>query len=205
MFKFKSKAARQAEVEAARKSVIDGFERQIDDAVKCADPVDRFLKLEECKDSIDQFIATTKETIKEASRGSFKKSYVSIAGTTTLGTTVLVLGLHFPPALLLLAYPGIFGGAAIGKKAMVKAEAAMLEDARPLFQNLESQRGKADAAADTILKNDLNQLAASPRLEEIIEKAPRIRDHFTAAFARRVAQDAEQKPQRPSGPGSLRL
>lgn len=207
---FKSKAEKRAEAEEARQGFIDSFKRQIEEAAKCADPAERFLKLEECKDSVDQFIETSTQQITDIARGKFHTSYLGVAGGASLTAGILVFGMSFPPALIFLCYPAIFGGIFVGKKAMEKAAASMMKDIQPFFDELRQQRDRAEELADVILKNDLKALAVSPRFEEIVEKAPRVRDHFTKAFAKRMAEDDRRAPppppkHPPSGHGGLQL
>lgn len=206
---FKSKAQKRAEAEEAQQTVIDNFRQQIESAERCADPAEKFLKLEECKDSINQFVDATTEQIRALARGKSHAPYLGIAGGTTAGVGILVMGMHFPPALLLLVYPGIFGGVYAGKKAAERAEARMLKDVQPFFGSLHQQRDRALELADAVLQSDLKALAISPRFDEILQKAPRVRDHFTKAFAKRMAEDDRRGPPPPklppTGNGGLRL
>ncbi len=202
---FKSKAAKRAEMEEARQGILDGFQRQIEEAEKTADPAERFLKLEECRDSIDQVLAATKGQIGRAAVDKGQNAYLGIAGSATVGTGVLVIGMHFPPALLFLAWPGIFAGIFARKSATDNANARMLQEARPFFDRLEATKGRAEVAADMILKNNLTDLATSPRFDDIVKKAPRVRDHFTAAFAREIAKKENPKDSRPNPGNGFRL
>jgi hypothetical protein len=206
---FKSKAQKRAEAEEARQSILEGVRKEIEAADQCADPAEKFLKLEACKDSINELIDSTTQQIKELAQGKRTVPYLTIAGGTTATATALIFGAAFPPALIFLIYPAIFGGLYAGKKAVEKAEARMLQDIAPFFDDLRVHRDRALGMADVILKNDLKALAVSPRFEEIVQKAPRVRDHFTRAFAKRMEQDDRRAPPPPKNPppghGGLQL
>ncbi|TAL27261.1 MAG: hypothetical protein EPN97_17950 [Alphaproteobacteria bacterium] len=210
MWFFKSKAQKRAEAEEVREGVLDGFRKEIEAAERCADPAEKFLKLESCKDTINELIVNTTDQIRELAQGKRTVPYLTIAGGTTVTATALIFGMAFPPALIFLIYPAIFGGLYAGKKAAEKAETRMLQDIAPFFDDLRVQRDKALEMADVILKNDLKALAVSPRFEEIVQKAPRVRDHFTRAFAKRMEEDDRRAPppppkNPPSGNGGLQL
>jgi hypothetical protein len=208
MWPFKSKAQKRAEAEEVREGVLEGFRKEIAAAECCADPAEKFLKLEACKDSIDELIGNTTEQIKALARGKSVAPYLTIAGGSTIGVGVLVFGMAFPPALIFLIYPGLFGGIYAGRIATNKAEAAMMRDIEPFFDDLKAQRERALEMADAVLKHDLKALAVSPRFEEIVQKAPRVRDHFTKAFAKRMAEDERRSaPPKlpPAGNGGFQL
>ena len=82
-----------------------------------------------------------------------------------------------------------------GQKRVEHEQKKLMAENKPFFDALIGKRDLAAAGADAILKNDLNALAASERFTEIVEKAPRVRDHFTAAFAREIAKRETPVPQ----------
>ena len=204
---FKSKATKQAEKEQAQKAVIDGIQQQIDDANKCEDVAQRFLKLEEIRESIDTLTGLKTGEISVASRSKFNMAYLGTATGTTAAITAAAITLHFPPALIFfLAFPGIMTGTWAGQKRVQHEHQKLLAENKPFFHALQAKRDTAAAGADAILKNDLNTLATSDRFEEIVKKAPRVRDHFTAAFARELAKKENPQPHKPgTGPGGFKL
>lgn len=198
---FKSKATKLAEKEQAQKQVIDGIQQQIDEAGKCEDIGQRFLKLEEIREAIDTLTGKQESDIKSTAKNKFHLAYLGVGTGTTAAVMSAAVVLHFPPAIFFfLAFPGIMTGTWAGQKRVEQVHAKMMAENKPFFDALEGKRDIAAAGADAILKNDLNSLATSDKFTEIVQKAPRVRDHFTAAFAKELAKK-ENPPVPPKPPG----
>lgn len=198
---FKSKATKRAEREQAQKTAIDGVQQQIDDANKLPDPADRFMRLEEIKEAIDTLTDAKSVDVGLKARNKFHMAYVGTATGTTAALTMAAIALHFPPLLFFfLAFPGFETGNWAGNKRVQKEYARLMEENKPFFDALKQKRDVAAESAEAILKSDLNALATSSRFEEIVKKAPRVRDHFTAAFARELAKK-ENPPVPPKNNG----
>jgi hypothetical protein len=204
---FKSKATKRAEKEQAQKTVLDSVQQQIDEANRLPDVAERFLKLEEIKESIDTLTGTSNTDISTKSKGKFHLAYLGVGTGTTAAVMAAAIALHFPPALFFfLAFPGIMTGTWAGQKRVEQQYKRMMEENKPFFDALTAKRDVAAAGADAILKNDLNALATSEKFEDIVKKPPRVRDHFTAAFARELAKKENPPAHKPgTGTGGFKL
>jgi hypothetical protein len=204
---FKSKATKLAEKEQARTAVLDGIQKQIDDANKCPDVAERFLKLEEIRQAIDTLTGQTAADANTTAKSKFHLAYMGVGTGATAAITAAAITLHFPPAIFFfLAFPGIMAGSWAGQKRVVQAQMRLAEENKPFFDALAAKGAVVAAQTDAILKDDLKTLAASDRFSEIVQKAPRVRDHFTAAFARELAKkDNPKDSPKPHSGGGFRL
>jgi hypothetical protein len=202
MFFKKWRDAKKAAAEEARQQILGEFKSQFEEAKACADPGEKILKLQEIQDAVDDMVAVTTTGIRGKAKSEWYKHYIGVGGGGMAAIGVLVLALGFPPALIMLAYPAIFGGAVSGSFAVQRAHKRFMEENRPFFEALEGQKQQAAAFAAEVLQNEARALAVSAKLPEILEKAPNLRKQIAEAFAKKVAAgDKNPPPPPPKPPG----
>jgi uncharacterized membrane protein len=209
MFFKKRRDAKETAMADARRAVLKDLRDRFDAAQDCLDPGEKLLKLEEIRQMVDAATGALKGNIAEKAG---QAGELTMLGTMSAGTASawLVLGLHFPPLLGLVGIvAGTVGGVRAGRKMIVHSRQKQFAKNRPFINDLEAEKTKAVAAADVLLETRLRDIAASPRFDDIVTKVPRVRDHFTAAYARKVAEekdpDAPVPPKRPADDHRFRL
>jgi hypothetical protein len=197
-FKKRREAKKAAAAQQECDNISKEYETQLHSAEACPDPAERFLKLEELQKAITARIDLEKKEIDAQALKSFRKTDATVSMSTMAGIGGLIVGLHAPP-LMLLMFPAMIGSTKAGQAAMGRKKAELENLRAPLFKALNGLKAKALDEADAILKTDLAAIATSPKYEEILAKAPRIRDHFTKAFVRRInnQDDPDHKIERP--------
>jgi hypothetical protein len=195
---FFSKSRREREQES-QQNFLRGISSLVEEAKKSDDVGEKYLKLSEARNLIEQ----TEENLRlQIRKTAAKKGDNLFLGTVGAGTAVGVLafaGIHFPP-LFILAGPALgwyYGGRA-GHDLAVTSEEKALSENKEFFDKLDSQLSSLKGMTADIERTQLRTLAASPRYEEILKKSPQLRDQFAAAFGRQIA--AEEQPPAPPPP-----
>ena len=209
MFFKKRREAKKAAVAEARQLVLKDLRDRFDAAQDCTDPAEKFLKLEEIRQAVDAATGTLKGDI---TKRAGENGELTFLGSMSAGTATawVVAGLHFPPLLGLLGIvAGTMGGVRAGKQVAQRSRQKQFEANRPFINELEAEKTKAVAAADVLIETRLRDIASSPRFDEVVAKVPRIREHFTKAYGRKIAEenafDAPQPPKKPPTDNSFRL
>jgi len=204
MFFKKYRDGKKAAADEARQNVLKDFQTQFEAAQQSADPADKFLKLESIKTAIDGITSGMKAKYKVRAKDAGETTYLGFTATGLM-SAVGAMALHVPP-LLVLAAPvgGFYFGIKQGRKMMVRSEQKAINKDKEYLDALGAQRDRAAEAADTELNTSLRAIAESKRFEEVVKTAPRVRDHFTAAYGRQVTgQEPVEAPeppkQRPQG------
>jgi hypothetical protein len=200
MFFKKRRETKKAAVEDARQVVLNDLQERFDAAQKCADAGERFLKLEEIRDFVDEVVKQLKG---HAAEGAVDKGQFAMLGTMSAGSVaaIAVVGFSFPPLLGLAAIAGgLYGGVKAGRAVVQSSYRNLLAHNRPFINALEAQRDQAAEAADALLETRLRDMAASPRFDELVQKVPRVREHFTAAYARKIAEENQKTTRTPKPP-----
>jgi len=184
----KSRKEKEAEKEAARKKVLDAFDKKHEDALQVRDPADRILRLEDQKVAIDTFItAANGKTVDEA-KGKFLMGYLG----GTIGSNIAIDAVTFllfgVPASILVLIPSMIIGLMTGQKRVVKSLEQQIKDNEPFFNQLRERQDKADKAIDAALETDMRDLAESPKFQEALQRTPRLRDKFADAYKRHVIE-----------------
>lgn len=195
MFFKKRREAKKAAVEEARQVVLKDLQDRFDAAQKLPDAGERFLKLEEIREFVDEAVGQMKG---EATKRAGMTGELTLLGSMSTGTaaSLLVLGFSFPPLLGLAALAGgMYGGVKAGRAMVQSSFRKQMAHNRPFINALEAQRDQAGEAADALLETRLRDMAASPRFDELVQKVPRVREHFTKAYGRKIAEE-EQKASR---------
>jgi hypothetical protein len=200
MFFRKRRDAKKSAVEEARQVVLKDLQDRFDAAQKNPDAGERFLKLEEIREFVDEAI---KQLRGQAAEGAVDKGQFAMLGTMGAGTAAAwaVVGLSFPPLLGLVAIiGGLYGGIKAGRAVVQSSFRHHLAQNRPFIDALEAQKNQAAEAADALLENRLRDMAVSPRFDELVEKAPRVREHFMKAYGRKVAEEDQKAGRTPPKP-----
>ncbi|TAL27263.1 MAG: hypothetical protein EPN97_17960 [Alphaproteobacteria bacterium] len=200
MFFKKRRDAKKAAVEEARQVVLKDLQDRFDAAQKCPDAGERFLKLEEIRDFVDVVVKQMKG---EAAEGAVEKGQFALLGTMSAGTAaaLAVVSFSFPPLLGLVAIAGgLYGGVKAGRAVVQSSYRHHLAQNRTFIEALEGQKIQAAEAADALLENRLRDMAASPRFDELVEKAPRVREHFMKAYGRKIAEEDQKAGRNPPKP-----
>lgn len=199
MFFRKSKRDQEEE---AKRQFLSEIDRACDVAKACPDTAEKYLKLVEAKARVDQADAVLRQNI---SNRATEKGQTMFLGTFGAGSTVGVLamlGLHFPP-LFMIAGPalGFYYGRRAGRDAATTSQAKALEENKEFFAALAEKSAKLNDTIVEVERAHLMELATSPRCEEILKKAPALRDQFAAAFSRQAAEDKARAnpPPKPDG------
>jgi hypothetical protein len=210
MFFKKRRDAKKAAEADARQQVIKDLQERFDTAMNCTDPAEKFMKLEEIREMVDAATSTLKgNAVKKAGEnGQF-----TFLGTMSAGTASawIVAGLHFPPLLGMIGIiGGIYGGIFAGKKMVLHSHQKQMEKNQPFIDALEAEKTKAVAAADETLDKRLRDMASSPKFGELIDKVPRVREQFTKAYGRKIAEEdaidrSNPRPKNPPNDNGFRL
>ena len=209
MFFKKRRDAKKAAVVEARRLVVKDLQDRFEAAQNCTDPAEKFLKLEEIRQMVDTATSELKGTI---NRKAGENGELTFLGTMSAGTATawVVAGLHFPPLLGLIGIvAGTYGGVKAGRKMLVHSFRKQLEQNKPFIDALEAEKDKAVAAADILLETRLRDMAASPKFDDLVNQVPRVREHFTKAYGRKIAEedsfDKRDAPRKPPADNGFKL
>lgn len=201
MFFNKSRREKQ---EDAKQSLLNDISSRIEDAQQTPDVAERYLKLQEVANKIDETETALRASIRARAVSKGQTLFVGTVGTGTAVGVLALVGLHFPP-LFILAGPalGWYYGDRAGRDLAVTSEEKALAENQTFLAALDSSRSGINAVTSEIERTQLRSLAASPKYEEILKKAPKLRDQFAAAFGRQVAAEETPlpTPQKPSHDG----
>lgn len=203
MFFRKRREAKKAKAEAAKRQILEGFEKAYDDALSSMDPADKILKLEDIKENIDVLTGKSKADIDIESKKKFFATYMGVGFGTTIAATIAAASLAFPPAIIFLAgVPGIIAGRVLGLKRVFNEQEKLLKDNKPFFDALEAMKDKADAAIDSAKHADMRLMAKSPRFTELMERVPSLREKFADAYRRATDEGDLPTKSRDRKPGN---
>lgn len=210
MFFKKRRDAKKAAVEDARQDILKDLRNRFDAAQNCTDPAERFLKLEEIRETVDAVTGVLKGEIVRSATDNGELAFLSTLTAGTSGAAWLVVGVHFPP---LLALAGIAFGAAAsvraGKKMALHSHQKQLAQNKPFIDALEVEKARAVEAEDSLLASRQDDMAASPQFEDLLNRVPRVREHFSRAYGRKIAEekafDKPSPPKPPSGDSHFHL
>lgn len=200
----KSKAEKEAEKEAARKQVLDAFDKKHDDAMQVRDPADRIIRLEDQKIAIDTFIqAATGKTVAEA-KGKFLMGYLGGTIGSNLAIDAISIMLFGVPVSFIMLIPSMIFGMMTGQKRVVKNLEKSIKENEPFFNQLRDRQSNADKEIDKALETDMRDLAESPKFQEALQRTPRLRDKFADAYKRHIIEgglsgDKQEPKKKPPG------
>jgi hypothetical protein len=197
--------SRREREEETRQSLLKELQRQIGEAKECPDVAEKYLKLEQIRVIIETTDSTLRDTIKDEAVSKGQRLFIGTFGAGAAIGAVALVGLHFPP-LLVLAAPalGYYYGNRAGRDLAATTQEERMKEAQPFLDALDVERNNIGSAAAEIERTQLRALAASPRYEEILKKVPRLRDQFAAAFGKQVAAEETKAPQL-KGPDGFKL
>ncbi len=197
MFFKKRRDAKKAAEADARQQVVKDLQERFDTAMNCTDPAEKFMKLEEIREMVDAATGTLKGNIVKRAGENGQFTFLGSMSAGTAGAWVIA-GLHFPPLLGLVGIvAGMYGGLYAAKGMVTHSARKQMEHNKPFIDALEAEKAKAVAAADEVLDKRLRDMASSPKFGELVDKVPRVREAFTKAYGRKIAEenafDTEQK------------
>lgn len=205
MFRKKAKVEEQRRArQDARKAVLAQFEKEFDEIMRGSNAVEKFERLRALRDRIGATAAAAEDALTSDAEKRQLKSGMGF-GTGAVALTIgIVIGLHFPPALIALCMPLYLGAGTLGGERVrdhyLAAERPLME---PFIEALKAQQNKADAASKDVIAASLKNLGASADLSVLLAAAPQLRDEFGRAGAEKKAAvpvpgaNDERKARRP--------
>ena len=190
MFFKKRRDAKKAAAEEVRQNIIDDFQNRYDDAGKSLDPAEKILKLQDISNDVD---AVMDEIAGVAAKDAETKRKVFLWTAAPAGIAVSAV---YPPALLGLLGMGasVYGGKKLGQKFAEHAQRKNLEKEKPFVDKLINQKLQALTAQDKAVNDDAPAIAGSKSFEEVLNRVPRLREKFAAAYGRKIAEEKTQAP-----------
>jgi hypothetical protein len=206
MFFKKSREAKQNAVLAARADIILGFQTRLAEAKALADPAERLLKLAEVAEAVDSLSQKTSGELSSKNQNKMFAPYLGAAGTGLGATGALVTFLHLSAAVIgAAALPVTLAAVGIGYARVKRAEKRTAAETKPFFDRLAEISGEAKQGADQVIREHLRELSNSPRSEELLQRVPRLRDEFSAAFMKGGPAQPERRPLPAAGKTALQL
>lgn len=190
------KKSRREKEEDTRQGLLKDISSRIDEAQRIPDVAEKYLKLQEALAAIDETETALRTGIRARAEGRGQTLFLGTVGAGTAVGALALVGLHFPP-LFILAGPalGWYYGNRAGRDLAYTTEDRLLQENQGFLEALDSRCSGITGVTSEIERTQLRALAASPKYEEILRKAPKLRDQFAAAFGRQVA--AEETPPAP--------
>ncbi|MEZ0223764.1 MAG: hypothetical protein ACAH83_04360 [Alphaproteobacteria bacterium] len=197
MFFSKDRAAKKAAVAAVRQGILDDADRRIAEASTVADPGEKILLLQKLKADLEKSVKEISDAADESSR---------LRGVFTLGGGLVgtVVGAIWAttalsnPWLLLLMLPGFWGTVKGAASITESKEARLREENKGFFSAMSVRKAGAAKICNELIESDWATIAKSPKVSEIFQAAPSLRERFAAAFCKGVVVGDIKAPQPPA-------